>query len=363
MQIIKFLSLAFLFTILFFNAFAQKLIKDKFIDTFIISKNDMAISSETITFVFQGIDRSNKSQSFRFQTILLPLEKKWQTSNSATKTYSLPKGLATYIFKVRAINDKNRYDPTPASFMFTNYISNFYKDININISNDGFSLVLENKSTGSINITGWRLISSNINIYIPKMVKDLQPDYYNINLDDVILEPKGRLIIKAVYNNVASLPLEIKQRDIKLAPFSFNFLFNKCLGYLNPDYSSSYCDKLEITKDELLTLVQTGKISRQCALILENSDCSGKETIKKVLQINDYYCKTLVFDWYNYRSCYSRNKDKSDFYLKDWHMFVDSRSSQEISARKPLKRLFQDRYEAILLYDSNNLLVDKYSIY
>lgn len=363
MRIVKILSLVFLFTILFFNAFAQRLIKNKFIDTIIVSKNDPVISSETVTFSFQGIDKSNKSKSFRFQTVLLPIEKKWQNYDLSTKTYSLPKGLATYIFKVRAINDKNRYDPTPAFFVFTNYISNFYKDIRINISNDGFSLVLENKSTSSINITGWHLVSSNINLYIPKMVKNLLPDYYNITPEDVVLEPGGKLIIKAVYNNAASLPLNINQNDIKLAPLNFNFLVNKCLGYLHPDYTNLYCDKFTATKDELLTLVQTGRISRQCALILENPDCRGRETIKKVLEINDYYCKTLVFDWYNYRSCYARNQDKTDFYLKDWHMFIDPRSPQEISARKPLKRLFQDRYEAILLYDSNNLLVDKYSIY
>ena len=331
------------------------------IDTFIVSGPPVFNESNQVTFKFEAKDYSNKSKYFNFQVMLWPLEKKWENFYGNSKTYYLPKEEKFYIFKVRAVNDKGFYDLTPATYYFFTKISKFYNDVSIRTSWDGLELTLINDTQKEIKITGWQILTSKIRFIIPKGVKDFHPDPFKRIEEDIVLPPYGRAVIRAVYSSATSAPIGL--RDIPLSPYNINFLGNKCFFYLDSTYPSNYCDSLVKSYDEILNMVLRGQISRKCAELLQYFDCDGKYLLKKVYQIEDWRCQALVEDWHNYNSCYSRNRDKPDFFGKEWRIYFDPRSEIDKFERRPLPTIFNQKFEQIKLYDEKGLLVNQYTIY
>lgn len=365
------LLLILIFLIIFLlvvKAQNQNLRGNKFIETLIISGPGLIIENNEVKFEFKGIDYTNKSKYFYFQTKLWPIDKSWQNIYNNQVRYLLPKGRQFYILRVRAVNDKGEYDLSPAVYYFLINISSFYGDIFISPSSDGFSLKLTNYSDKKIKITGWRIRTSFIDFVIPQAVKDFHP-YRKVNqFEDIVLVPNGSLTIKAVYSNSNSAPRELDYRQIPLSPLGVNFLGNKCFIYLNKDYynlnyPTYYCDSLNLSQEDILNLVLQHKISWRCATKLSLVGCSGVESYL-INQFNDDpACLSFISNWFNYDSCYQRNRLKDDFFEKEWFVFFDNRDDFEKLERKPLKRLFRERYERIYLYDANGLLVNFYNLY
>ncbi|GIW65215.1 MAG: hypothetical protein KatS3mg093_194 [Candidatus Parcubacteria bacterium] len=353
-----------LFLLLPLFLFAQNLRGSNLIDTIIISGPALTLEDTKAVFKFQAIDYSlKKSQYFYFQTQLWPLEKTWQNSYSTERYYYLPKGIGLYILKVRAVNDKGYYDKTPAIYYFLTKTSEFYQDISISPSWDGMSLTLVNNTNKEINITDWQIRTSKIIFTIPKGVKDFNPDQSKRKEENIILPAYGRAVFYTVYSSATSAPRELSFQNIPLSPFGVNFLGNQCFSYLDKTYPSNFCDAVKYSPQELLNMVLTGKISRQCAILLQSYDCDGRYLLSRAREINDFHCQALVEDWYNYNSCYRRRSSEKDFYGKTWRIYFDPRSDYDKKERKPLERLFRDRFERIYLYDNNGLLVNKYDIF
>lgn len=350
-----FVSISFIF------AQGFQLRQSRLIDTFIISGPFIINETNQIVFKFEARDYSYKSKNFYFQTILWPLEKKWQNFYGTEKRYSLPKGSNFYIFKVRAINDKGLYDPTPAVYYFFNKTSQFYNDVSIYPSWDGLSLTLVNNTDKEINITNWQIKTSKIIYMIPKGIKDFHFDFSKRKEENIVLPPYGRAVIKAVYSSATSAPQGLT--EISLSPFGVNFLGNKCFFYLDKTYSSNYCDSLGYSKEEILNMVLRGQISRECANLIQYSDCDGDFLLQKSRSLKDITCQALIENHYNYNSCYLRNRDKKDFFGQEWRIYFDPRNELERINRQPLSRIFYERFDQIKLYDEKGFLVNQYNIY
>ncbi|MCS7200663.1 MAG: lamin tail domain-containing protein [Patescibacteria group bacterium] len=361
------LLIVLIFIVLGFS-FAQQ--KPKFrpnrnIETIIQSAPPSIIETNQVTFKFSGVNFRKQDDKLRFQTKLWPLEKGWQDNYSNEKTYSnLPKGKNVYLFYVRAVNEKNEYDPFPAVYVFETRISPFYKDVSIGTSYDGMSLTLYNDSDREINITGWKISTSKLVFTIPQGVKNFTYDINKIKLEDIVLSARGRAIIQAVYSSATSGPIGSDWRNLPLSPYGFNFLPNKCFLYVNKNFNDHYaCDYLSISREELLQMVLNGRISSDCAVLLSSSDCDGSWLIRRTIERGDLRCQAIVEQWYNYNSCYQRKSADSDFFSKIWRIYFDPRNEDDKKNRKPIERFFRDRFEKIMLLDQNNLLVNSYEIY
>jgi hypothetical protein len=260
-----------IFILIIFNfsftlAQKQTLKPNRFLETYILKGPDFNLESNYAEFEFKGINFRNPNDNIYFQVKLLPFDLNWENVYSSRKVYySLPKGSYLAILMVRAVNYKNEYDPVPAYYIFKTNTSKFYNDVYISPSFDGFSLTLINNSNKEIKITNWQIKTSLIYFKIPKAVKDFHPDPNLRKEENIVLEPYGRLVISAVYENENSAPRNLKREELRLSPLGVNFLGNQCFSYINKyynlNYPVSFCDRISFSNEELLNLIFSGKIS------------------------------------------------------------------------------------------------------
>jgi hypothetical protein len=336
--------LIFIFIISFSFVLAQKqtLKPNRSLETYILKGPDFNLESNYAEFEFKGINLRNPNDNIYFQIKLLPFDVKWENVYSSKKVYySLPKGSYKATLMVRAVNYKNQYDPTPAYYTFKVNISKFYNDVSIYPSFDGLSLTLTNNSNQEIKITNWQIKTSMVYFKIPKAIKDFHPDPFLRKEEDIILQPYGRAIIIA-----------------SSSPLGYNFLGNQCFNYLNDLFDIRYpvyfCDRLGYDREEIFNLVLSGKISQKCAFLLNNLGCGPLSKLDYKNLQEDLECLNLAVNFYNYSSCYNRNRNNKDFFAKEWRVYFDP---------KPFTKMFQTRFEKIRLEDENGLLVNEYKFY
>ena len=357
-----------IFSFSFVLAQKQNLKPNRFLETYILKGPDFNLESNYAEFEFKGINFRNPNDNFYFQVKLLPFDLKWENVYSSKKIYySLPKGSYFAILMVRAVNYKNEYDPTPAYYLFKVNVSKFYNDVYISPSFDGFSLTLINNSNKEIKLTNWQIKTSLIYFKIPKAVKDFHPNPNLRKEEDIVLQPYGRLVISAVYENEKSAPINLRREELRLSPLGINFLGNQCFNYINRDYKLNYfvsfCDQISFSNEELLNLVFSGRISRKCAVKISSLGCGPLSAFDYQILQDDPQCLGFAEDFYNYNSCYERNRNNKDFFEKEWRVYFDPRSDLEKADRKPLPQIFRTRFEKIRLEDENGLLVNEYKFY
>jgi hypothetical protein len=352
-------ELPFLFDIK--KAYAKTLKPDKNLDTFIVSGPGYFVEDNVVKFEFSGINYKKPLERLRFQTYLYPLDKTWQDTYGNSKIYYLPKSYSFYIFFVRAVNDEG-YDPSPVYYFFITKISNFYKDVSIYSSYNGYSITIRNNSNKDIDVTNWYIKSLKGLYKIPKAVK-----YFHLNPsqnieEDIILKPGDTLKLIAVYKSATTAPLNLT--NIPLSPLGTNFLGNKCFVYLNRNfkdlnYPAYLCDNF--TSNEIFNMRIKFQITESCAKYLYGLGClPSSYTITRAPDSN---CKALVEDRFNYNSCYERHKNDKDFLGNEWRVYLDTRDQYDIDNRKPLNPLHFTRFDVLEIYDSNGLIVNRYKIY
>jgi hypothetical protein len=365
----KKLLLIFIFLVFSFSLAKEKQLKsNSSIDTFIISAPNFIIEDNKASFEFQAVDYSKKSKKLYFQIKLWPIDKEWQNIYVNKKTYNnLLKGNYLYIFQVRAINEKGEHDPSPAVFYFNTKISNLYKDISISPSLDGFKVTLRNTSKKEIQVSGWTFKSALMTFQIPKAVKDWNPNPSLRREEDIILKPNDKLVIEVAYENENSVPKDANIKKITISPLGVNFLGNQCFNYLNKNFKLNYpvifCDKFNLKKQDLLNEVLIGKINSQCAVKLSSIGCGPLDNADYRKLSNDYQCLRIAENFFNYSSCYERNRNNLNFFAKEWRVYFDPRSISEKLAKKPLSPIFRTRFERIRLEDWNGNLVNEYKIF
>jgi hypothetical protein len=356
-----------IFSLSFALAQKQNLKPNRSLETYILKGPAFNLESNYAEFEFKGVNFRNPNDNIYFQVKLLPFDVKWENVYSSKKVYySLPKGSYKATLMVRAVNYKNQYDPTPAYYTFKVNISKFYKDVSISPSFDGLSLTLINNSNKEIKITNWQIRTSLISFKIPKAVKDFHPDQNLRKEENIVLQPYGRLVISAVYENEKSAPRNLRREELRLSPLGVNFLGNQCFNYINDynlNYPVSFCDRISFSSEELLNLVFSGKISRRCAIKISSLGCGPLRAYDYRILQDDPQCLGFVEDFYNYKSCYERNKNNKNFFEKEWRVYFDPRSDLDKAERKPLPQIFRTRFEKIRLEDENGLLVNEYKFY
>mgnify|MGYP001107994363 CR=1 FL=1 len=324
------------------NNLKKNLIPNKDLETIILSPSFFTeLEDNKLYILLEGYNKNDKKDRIHFQYILEPLINDWKDLYQKRKLIILPKGSNVYTLKVRSINNKNEYDPTPAiSYIYTK-ISPYYKDLDVSVSYSRDILIIKNRSNKDINVTDWRIKTSQIAFKIPKAVKNFNL-FSTQTLEDIVLKSKrGRLII----------------HNQKL-PFDLNFLTNKCFVYLSQNFPDIYkfvkkytffkCQKL--TREEIFNL--RNKLNIRCLEVLEKIGCEGPKA-KEWLKIeNNPSCLNFFDKNFTYIGCYENKINDKDFYMNDWYVYFD----------KNLK-FTKDRYEEIIIYDNKGLLVNKKTIY
>lgn len=175
-----------------------------------------------------------------------------------------------------------------------------------------------------VNISGWSLVSNKSNFVITFGLKNL--DFSKVFKEsNILLENGYRVKIYSTYN-----------------PIGVNFELNKCIGYLNDFYH--FIPKLpEIcSKIEKRDIAHLSGVCQEYILKLKTCE------IPKQFIVNDNdprcfnYLKNI-----NYQGCLDKNKNSSDFYLKEWRIFMG-------------REILDNLHDKVILYDNKGLVVDEY---
>jgi len=313
------------------------------------------IETNVVKFTFQGKNLKNPKDKFYFIYMLYPIDKEWNVSYSNTKYFYLPKGYNWYFLIVSAVNQNEEYDPSPAYVSFATKISPYFKDISLYPKGDKLTLYLSNTTNKNINITNWKIVSSQGIFLIPRGVDYIDPNY-KYKEEDIILPPYGKAKIIAT-----------------TSPLGFSFRINKCFGYfLNlrsdlkkfVDYIPYFCKSF--SKNELFNLRKQG-YSIKCLDFIKRLSCPPKPLDLEKM-ISDPKCMKLLENLYTYHGCYYANINSEDFITKNWIIFIPTPTTtiyDTVTSRfkETYKNLYETRYEEIKIYDDKNLLVNSYIYY
>lgn len=217
--------------------------------------------------------------------------------------------------------------------------ASIYKDIvdlsYISRSTDAkqeYAQIRVNTTKQPINVTGWTLKSksSGATIKIPKGTyiffagtPNSEEDIY-LNTGDIMYLVTG------------------------ISPNGASFKVNKCSGYLSQfqtftPYLSTSCPQ---PRNEDLSSIPKTVNNDACLDYIDYFSSCRIQT--ETLPANwSYECTSFIYNKINYPSCVNTHKNDKDFYQNEWRVYL-----------KRSERLWKDRREEIILYDSNGKIVD-----
>lgn len=197
---------------------------------------------------------------------------------------------------------------------------------------NGFVLSANLSGSEKISITGWQIKANRWDARIPSGAGDYPP-YGLLPEGDIVLENGG--ILRAQYG---------------VSPIGKNFRPNICSNYLKQTYQfdpplpSMNCPAV-YTREEIA--VAAGAC--QSLLISIQNSCRPATAAEtgKLTQSEFRDCEPFL-KRLNYVDCYSQNKNKDNFYSKEWLVWL----------KYPV--LADKEHDQVLLLDQNGLVVDRY---
>lgn len=230
--------------------------------------------------------------------------------------------------------------PAPVGFQRKD-LSPFYKKVRIrNIvppdrSNysfvNGFELGAEGTNEKAIFITGWKLVGNNkAEIYIPQGISDYPPSGL-LTRDAIKLDPGARALFYSTQS-----------------PMGENLRLNLCTGYLNTRFGFS-----PALPSSCPTPYDRGEALSSSAacqnFLFSLSGCAEVTPTQKnrFFGANDAVCRSIL-DRFTYGYCYTQNKNKTDFFLKEWRVWFG------------IPMPFEPGHDHVFLYDNAGLIVDEY---
>lgn len=133
-----------------------------------------------------------------------------------------------------------------------------------------------------------------------------------------------------------------------VSPIGYSFRVNKCSGYLSQfqtfiPYLYTNCPR---PADEDLSSIPKLVINEECLDYINSyPNCSIRtDPLPKNWSAE---CNKFIYEKINYSSCVNTHKSDSDFYQKDWRVYL-----------KRSDTLWKSRRENIVLYDSEGKIVD-----
>jgi len=189
-----------------------------------------------------------------------------------------------------------------------------------------------NGNTKQVSVTGWQVKANRWDVKIPSGAGDYPP-YGILSEGNIVLENNG--VLHAQYG---------------VSPIGKNFRPNLCSNYLKQTYNfdpqlpSMTCPSV-YTREEIAVAAggcQTLLISIQNSCRPATSNETSRLTYEEFRDCEPFL-KRL-----NYNDCYSQNREREDFYSKEWLVWL----------KYPV--LADKEHDQILLLDNNGLVVDRY---
>ena len=176
--------------------------------------------------------------------------------------------------------------------------------------------------TTTVDVTGWQIKSNRGGEYIPTAVNLYDPSGLTAATD--ILMQTGQTL--NIYSNTSP----------------FNLRLNKCIGYMqnsnhfNPALPSN-CPY--VNQSDISTFTGTCQ-----QYIYSLGSCVIPNLNNAPIPQNDYACRAYLENL-NYKGCFSKYADNSDFLSNEWRVWTGSNVLDPI-------------HDTVLLLDRNGLLVD-----
>lgn len=194
------------------------------------------------------------------------------------------------------------------------------------------TIKVKNTATSTISVTGWVLksLSTGAQVSIPKGTYL----YFTgmLNAEENIFLTAGDTMYLVT----------------GISPNGVSFKVNKCSGYLGQfqtfiPYLRNECPKPE---DENLSSIPNLVINDACFDYIDSMPQCKIQT--KPLPANwSYECTNFIYQKINYPSCINTHKNDSDFYKKEWRVYLKRSNS-----------IWKIKKEKIVLYDEFGKIVD-----
>ena len=197
---------------------------------------------------------------------------------------------------------------------------------------NGFVLNASLNSAKAVSVTGWQVKANRWDVKIPSGASDYPP-YGLLPEGNITLENGG--VLRAQYG---------------VSPIGKNFRPNICSNYLKQTYAfepqlpSMNCPPV-YTREEIA--VAAGACQNLLMSIQNSCRPATSEETSKLTYMEFRDCEPFL-KRLNYNDCYSKNKSNTDFYSKEWIVWL----------KNPV--LADKDHDQVLLLDENGLLVDKY---
>jgi len=284
--------------------------------------------SSVVVFQFVGI--WSGTERLYFETKVDEIDKDWVPVYGNSRAIQLLPGTHTYHFSVRAKTTNGIEDYSPVYRTFKAEISEKTGQIKItsvNLNSSPQKIVLVNNSGDIIDLNGWKIENKIRSFDIPAAVKVFRLSG-NTLWQNISLQPNDSLIIL----NSAS-------------PISVNFYLNRCFGYLTNSYNFNNLFSKNCPRP---TDYEISYLSSNCQRFINDLRTCQQPTVNDLNRFaNDFSCQQFLTNFYNYESCVNRYQNSSDFFEKEWYVFLNG-------------SLADNNHDKIILRDSNGLVVDVY---
>lgn len=286
----------------------------------------------------KGAIEVKKEQGNEFiNSLLWFMPRKFSTSTNSNATVQFPQA------KIEEQKKEIPAEPTPvppAGYQVKD-LSPFYKKVRIrsvtpanrfNYSMmNGFQLAAEGNNTKPIFITGWKITGNNKSeIYIPQAISDYKPSGLSTR-DAIKLDPG------AVANFYSTQ-----------SPMGENLRLNLCTGYLNSRFGfSPALPNMCPTPYDRGEVIASSAACQNFLFSLGGCDEVSPSQRNQFFGSNDTTCRA-VLDRFTYGYCYAKNRNKPEFFSKEWRVWFG------------IPMPFEPSHDRVLLYDNGGLIVDEY---
>ena len=215
-----------------------------------------------------------------------------------------------------------------------------YKDIvtlstvtrSTNPSKEYITIRVKSTATTTIPVTGWVLksLSTGTQVSIPKGTYLYFTGMLNVEENIFLTGGDTLYLVTGISPNGAS------------------FKTNKCSGYLDQfqTFTPYLRDECPRPKDENLSSIPNLVINDACFDYINSMPQCKIQT--KPLPINwSYECTNFIYQKINYPNCVNTHKNDSDFYKKEWRVYLKRSSS-----------IWKTKKETVVLYDNLGKIVD-----
>ena len=215
---------------------------------------------------------------------------------------------------------------------YKDVVSLRYVNRSTDSNNEYVTLYVSGDATSTIPITGWQIksLSSGNSVTIPSGTQLFFSGTTNTE-SPIILYPRDTVYIIT-----------------GVSPNGSSFRINKCSGYLSQfqtfiPYISTSCPS---PRNENLSSIPNRIENNACFDYIDSFPSCRTQT-ENLPNNWSYECKKFIAEKINYSSCIDTHKNDTDFYQKEWRVYL-KRSSP----------IWQNEREKIVLYDTDGKVVD-----